>query len=151
MGVTEDIIKSRLTLIKHSDNGETQIETPEVVATFEMYLTRSGSFAAADPDERDILTVDGCLMLPTSLSYGKGYKLLEIQTAPPYFLGNEAVYFDVDGSETVVTVTKYNMPQRILLLTVLYHLFPVRGKSACCQFKCSSSYASMELCRGIML
>jgi len=215
VGVTEDIIKSRLTLIKHSDNGETQIEHPETGATFTMYLTSKGP--DCNPDERDILTVDeyglaantkdmpygwytihqasgwegkekipdfqvflgshnemkyliinnaditakiriekrdgetgeivksdgigfelydpdgnkiimhydypqpvdistfytvdGWLQLPESLSYGKGYKLVEVQTVSPYYLG-DPVYFDVDGSETVVTVTQYNMPQK---------------------------------------
>ena len=50
----------------------------------------------------------GWLMLPEPLGYGKGFKLLEVQTAPPYFLSPAPVFFDVDGSETVVIVTKYN-------------------------------------------
>ena len=216
VNVTEQIIKSRLTLIKHSDNGSTQLEHPETGVVFQMYLTRSGSYSNSDPDERDILTVDkyglaantkdmvfglytihqesgwegkekipdfnvylseqgemyyyiinnapitamlriekrdgttgkivkadgigfevyapdgtkivqhlsypqphdistfytvdGWLMLPQSLDYGKGFKLVEVQTVPPYFLG-DPVYFDVDGSEKVITVVQYNMPQ----------------------------------------
>ena len=56
--VTEQIIKGNIAIIKHTDDGETQIETPETGATFEVYLKAAGSYDAAKETERDILTCD---------------------------------------------------------------------------------------------
>ena len=58
MTVTEDVVKGSISIIKHSDNGSTQIETPEVGAEFEVYLKSSGSYANAVETERDHLTCD---------------------------------------------------------------------------------------------
>lgn len=58
MTVTEDVIKGNIAMIKHSDDGSTQIETPEVGAEFEVYLKSSGSYANAVETERDHLTCD---------------------------------------------------------------------------------------------
>ena len=58
MTVTEDVIKGNIAIIKHSDDGYTQIETPEVGAEFEVYLKSSGSYANAVETERDHLTCD---------------------------------------------------------------------------------------------
>lgn len=54
----EDVIKGKIALIKHTDNGETQIETPEVGAEFEVFLKSAGSYAAAKATERDYLVCD---------------------------------------------------------------------------------------------
>ena len=56
--VNEQIIKGNIAIIKHTDDGETQIETPETGATFEVYLKAAGSYDAAKETERDILTCD---------------------------------------------------------------------------------------------
>ena len=56
--VTEEVIKGNIALIKHSDDGSTQIETPEANAEFQAYLKSAGSYENADPDERDILVTD---------------------------------------------------------------------------------------------
>lgn len=56
--VTEQVMKGNIAIIKHTDNGETQIETPENGATFEIYLKSSGSFDAAEEDERDVIVCD---------------------------------------------------------------------------------------------
>lgn len=56
MTVTEDVVKGKISIIKHSDNGSTQIETPEVGAEFEVYLKSSGSYENATETERDYLT-----------------------------------------------------------------------------------------------
>ena len=56
--VTEQVIKGNIAIIKHTDNGETQIETPETGAAFEVFLKAAGSFDAAEETERDILTCD---------------------------------------------------------------------------------------------
>lgn len=56
--VTEQIIKGKIALIKHTDDGDTQLETPEVGAEFEVFLKSSGSYDAAKDSERDYLTCD---------------------------------------------------------------------------------------------
>ena len=56
--VTEDIVKGNIAIIKHTDDGETQIETPEVGATFAVYLKAAGGYDAARDSERDFLTCD---------------------------------------------------------------------------------------------
>lgn len=56
--VVETVQKGNIALIKHTDNGDTQIETPEEGAVFEVYLKSAGSFEAAKETERDTLTCD---------------------------------------------------------------------------------------------
>ena len=56
--VTEQVMKGNIAIIKHTDNGDTQIETPESGATFEIYLKSSGNYGAAEDDERDIIVCD---------------------------------------------------------------------------------------------
>lgn len=58
MGVTEDIMKGKIAIIKHTDDGSTKIETPEKGAEFQVYLKSSGSYSKAKDTERDILTCD---------------------------------------------------------------------------------------------
>lgn len=58
MTVTEDVLKGKISIIKHSDDGTTQIETPEVGAEFEVYLKSSGSYEAAKDSEKDYLVCD---------------------------------------------------------------------------------------------
>ena len=216
--VGEQIIKGRIALIKHTDDGSTQIETPETGATFEVYLKSAGSYDAAKETERDILICDengfaqtkdlpygiytvrqtggragtqllpafdvavkedgkvyrflinnaafesyveivkkdaetgrvipaagigfkvlntdtgayvvqhihyptpmdidtyytdgtGRLMLPELLDYGN-YEIIEVQTCDGYVLHTGPVPFQIDGTQTVVTVEKYNLPQK---------------------------------------
>ncbi len=56
--VSEQVIKGRIALIKHTDNGDTLLETPEVGAEFEVYLKSAGSYDAAKDTERDLLVCD---------------------------------------------------------------------------------------------
>lgn len=58
MTVMEQVIKGKISIIKHTDDGETQIETPEKGAEFQIYLKSSGSFVNADKDERDTIVCD---------------------------------------------------------------------------------------------
>lgn len=53
--VGEDVINGSIAIIKHTDDGSTKIETPEAGAQFQIYRKASGSYDAADPDERDVL------------------------------------------------------------------------------------------------
>ena len=56
--VTEQVIKGKIAIIKHTDDGSTQIETPEKGAEFQVYLKSAGSYAKADNDERDTIVCD---------------------------------------------------------------------------------------------
>ena len=56
--VTEQVMKGNIAIIKHTDDGETKIETLENGAEFEVYLKSSGSFEKADKDERDTIVCD---------------------------------------------------------------------------------------------
>ena len=56
--VTEQVVKGNIAIIKHTDNGETQIETPESGAEFSVYLKAAGSYEVAEDTERDYLTCD---------------------------------------------------------------------------------------------
>lgn len=58
IGVTEDILKGKIAIIKHTDDGSTKIETPEKGAEFQVYLKSSGSYTKAKESERDTLTCD---------------------------------------------------------------------------------------------
>ena len=60
---TEDFVCKALehynvAIIKHTDDGETKIETPEKGASFEIYLKSAGSYDAANKDERDTIVCD---------------------------------------------------------------------------------------------
>lgn len=214
----EDIIKGKIAIIKHCDDGTTKIETPEVGAEFEVYLKAAGSYENAEETERDILICDengfaeskdlpygeytvkqtkgwdgkellapftvfvnedgqvyrflinnapyealieivkkdaetgkvipaagigfkvrntdtgeyivqhinyptptdidiyytdvsGKLMMPEKLPYGN-YEIIEQCTAYGYVLDSAPIAFKVDGEKTVVTVEKFNMPQK---------------------------------------
>lgn len=214
----EDIIKGKVAIIKHCDDGSTKIETPEVGAEFEVYLKAAGSYESSEETERDILVCDehgfaetkdlpygeytvkqtkgwdgkellapftvfvsedgqvyrflinnapyealieiikkdaetgkiipaagigfkvrntdtgeyivqhinyptptdidiyytdvtGKLMMPEKLPYGN-YEIIEQCTAYGYVLDSVPIAFKVDGEKTVVTVEKFNMPQK---------------------------------------
>lgn len=214
----ENIIKGKIAVIKHCDDGATKIETPEEGAEFEVYLKSAGSYENAKETERDILVCDehgfaetedlpygeyvveqtkgwdgkellapftvfvsedgqvyrflinnapyeaiieivkkdaetgkiipaagigfkvrntdtgeyivqhinyptptdidiyytdvtGKLMMPEKLPYGN-YEIIEQCTAYGYVLDSAPIAFKVDGSKTVVTVEKQNMPQK---------------------------------------
>ena len=214
----EDIIKGKVAIIKHCDDGTTKIETPEVGAKFEVYLKSAGSYESSEETERDILVCDengfaetkdlpygeytvkqtkgwdgkellapftvfvsedgqvyrflinnapyealieivkkdaetgkvipaagigfkvrntdtgeyivqhinyptptdidiyytdvtGKLMMPEKLPYGN-YEIIEQCTAYGYVLDSAPIAFKVDGEKTVVTVEKFNMPQK---------------------------------------
>lgn len=214
----ENVIKGKIAVIKHCDDGSTKIETPEKGAEFEVYLAASGSYENAKETERDILVCDengfaetkdlpygeytvkqtkgwegkellapfnvfvkengetyrflinnatfealieivkkdaetgkiipaagigfkvrntdtgeyivqhinyptpvdidtyytdvtGKLMMPEKLPYGN-YEIIEQCTTYGYVLDSAPIAFKVDGSKTVVTVEKHNMPQK---------------------------------------
>ena len=55
--------------------------------------------------------VSGKLMMPEKLPYGN-YEIIEQCTAYGYVLDSAPIAFKVDGVKTVVTVEKFNMPQK---------------------------------------
>ena len=59
MDVTEQVMKGKIAIIKHTDSGDTQLETPEAGAEFVVYLKSAGSYDNAKPTERDHLVCDG--------------------------------------------------------------------------------------------
>ena len=96
--VTEQVIKGTVSIIKHTDGGSTQIETPEAGAEFELYLKAAGSYAAAKESERDILVCDEHgYDISKELPYGeyivhqtKGWKGKE-------FIGDFTVFISENG------------------------------------------------------
>ena len=50
-------------------------------------------------------------MLPEPLPISN-YELYEVAAPYGYVLSDEPIPFTIDGSEAVVTVTQYNMPQK---------------------------------------
>ena len=69
--VKEQVLKGNIAVIKHSDDGNTQIETPEPEAEFQVYLKSAGSFANAKTSERAVLDCDNDgFAEATNLPYG---------------------------------------------------------------------------------
>ena len=66
-----------------------------------------------NPETLDTFYVsdEGWLMLPEPLAAGD-YELYEVAAPYGYVLSDQPVPFTIDGSEAVVTVTQYNMPQK---------------------------------------
>lgn len=58
LDVLETVQKGKIAIIKHCNDGETQIETPETGAEFEVFLKSSGSYETAKESERDYLVCD---------------------------------------------------------------------------------------------
>ena len=56
--VYEAIIRGKIAIIKHCDDGSTKIETPEEGAVFAVYLKSAGSYENAEETERAILFCD---------------------------------------------------------------------------------------------
>lgn len=54
----EQVKKGNIAIIKHTDDGQTQIETPEEGAEFAVYLKSAGSYDNAKDSERDYLVCD---------------------------------------------------------------------------------------------
>lgn len=54
----ETVQKGKIAIIKHCDDGSTQIETPEKGAEFAVFLKSSGSYETAKESERDAIICD---------------------------------------------------------------------------------------------
>lgn len=97
MGVTEDILKGKISIIKHTDDGSTKIDT---------FYTNE----------------DGYLVSPEKLPYGKGYSIVEVQAPYGYVLDSTPVYFDVTQENTTsedgITVVKAEKKDKVQMGTI---------------------------------
>lgn len=99
--VFESVIKGNIAIIKHSNDGSTQIETPEVGAEFEVFLKSAGGYNEAKPSEKDLLVCDENGFAKTKdLPYGiytvkqtKGWEGNELMSAfDVYIAKNDQTY-----------------------------------------------------------
>ena len=99
-------------------DAETGNIIPMTGTGFQIKDLSTGEFVTQDiyypnPETLDTFYVsdEGWLMLPEPLNTGD-YELYEVAAPYGYVLSSEPVPFTIDGSEAVVTVTQYNMPQK---------------------------------------
>ena len=99
-------------------DAETGNIIPMTGTGFQIRDLSTGEFVTQDiyypnPETLDTFYVsdEGWLMLPEPLHTGD-YELYEVAAPYGYVLSSEPVPFTIDGSEAVVTVTQYNMPQK---------------------------------------
>lgn len=99
-------------------DAETGNIIPMTGTGFQIKDLSTGKFVTQDiyypnPETLDTFYVsdEGWLMLPEPLHTGD-YELYEVAAPYGYVLSSEPVPFTIDGSEAVVTVTQYNMPQK---------------------------------------
>lgn len=114
--INNAVFKSAVEIVKK--DAETGKIIPAAGIGFKVRNTDTGNFVVQHityPTPADIDTyytdLTGKLMLPEKLSYGN-YEITEQCTAYGYVLNAEPVAFKIDGSKTVVTVEKRNMPQK---------------------------------------
>lgn len=99
-------------------DAETGSIIPMTGTGFQIKDLSTGEFVTQEifypnPETLDTFYVsdEGWLMLPEPLHTGD-YELYEVAAPYGYVLSSEPVPFTIDGSEAVVTVTQYNMPQK---------------------------------------
>ncbi len=113
--VKENAVRGKISLIKHSDDGTTQIETPEEGAEFEVYLKSAGSYDNAKESEKDYLVCDENGFDETKfLSYGiyivhqtKGWENTEwMQDFEVVISENEKNYFYLINDAVLTSLVK---------------------------------------------
>lgn len=114
--INNAVFKSAVEIVKK--DAETGKIIPAAGIGFKVRNTDTGKFVVQHityPTPADIDTyytdITGKLMLPEKLPYGN-YEITEQCTAYGYVLNAEPVAFKIDGSKTVVTVEKRNIPQK---------------------------------------
>ena len=114
--INNAVFKSAVEIVKK--DAETGKIIPAAGIGFKVRNTDTGKFVVQHityPTPADIDTyytdITGKLMLPEKLPYGN-YEITEQCTAYGYVLDSAPIAFKVDGSKTVVTVEKHNMPQK---------------------------------------
>ena len=105
-------------LLVEKCDAETGNIIPMTGTGFQIKDLSTGAFITQEifypnPETLDTFYVsdEGWLMLPEPLHTGD-YELYEVAAPYGYVLSSEPVPFTIDGSEAVVTVTQYNMPQK---------------------------------------
>ncbi len=114
--INNAVFKSAVEIVKK--DAETGKIIPASGIGFKVRNTDTGEYIVQHinyPTPTDIYTyytdVTGKLMMPEKLPYGN-YEIIEQCTAYGYVLDSAPIAFKVDGSKTVVTVEKHNMPQK---------------------------------------
>lgn len=115
--VDEDILKGRVAIIKHTDNGDTQIETPEEGAEFEIFLRAAGSYEIAKEAERDILVCDKFGFAESKdFPYG-WYRVHQTKGWPGReFIDDFDVYISEDGAVYRYLINNANFESRVMIV-----------------------------------
>ena len=97
--VVEKAVMGSIAITKHADDGNTQVETPEPDAQFEIYLKSAGSYADAKGSEKDFITTDESGFAQSkSLPYGI-YTIHQTAGKEGYkFMNDFDVYIAEDGN-----------------------------------------------------
>ena len=113
--VFEEVIKGSIRIVKHTDDGSTQIETPEQGAEFDIYRQAAGSYGKAKESERDHVTCDeNGFATSKDLPYGvytvvqtKGWEGKELLEAFDVFIGQDGkVYSYIINNATFDSYVK---------------------------------------------
>ena len=119
IGVTEDILKGKIAIIKHTDDGSTKIETPEKGAEFQVYLKSAGDYSKAKNTERGVLTCDEYGFAETkNLPYGtytvhqtKGWNGTE-------FIADFDVFVNEDGKTYKYLINNASLESYVKIIKV---------------------------------
>ncbi len=117
MNVTEQVIKGNIAIIKHSDDGSTQIEHPEVGAEFQVYLKSAGSYNKAKETERDAIVCDKNGFTQTKdLPYGT-YTVHQTKgTEGREFIANFDVVINTDGQTYRYLINNANLESYVKVI-----------------------------------
>lgn len=115
--VDEDVRKGRVAIIKHTDNGDTQIETPEKGAEFEIFLRSAGSYGNARETERDILICDEFGFAQSKeLPFG-WYRVHQTKGWPGReFMDDFDVYISKDGAVYRYLINNANFESHVMIV-----------------------------------
>ena len=94
---TEQIIQGKIAIIKHTDDGETQLETPEAGAEFAVFLKAAGSHDSAKASERDYLICDeNGYAVTKDLPYGIYQPVFAVK-------GLAGAVYEITAAEDIIT------------------------------------------------
>lgn len=117
MNVTEQVIKGNIAIIKHSDDGGTQIEHPEVGAEFQVYLKSAGNYNKAKTTERDTIICDKNGFAQTKdLPYGT-YTVHQTKgTEGKEFIADFDVIINTDGQTYCYLINNANFESYVKVI-----------------------------------
>lgn len=114
----EDVLKGRVALIKHSDDGSTGIENPEENAEFQVFLRAAGSYENAKETERDILICDEYGFAESrDLPFG-WYRVHQIKAGVPgtEFVKDFDVFISKDGAVYRYLLNNAQFESRVMVV-----------------------------------